>query len=375
MPERITAVGENTTLADRKRRAGQRLVVGFYGEAVTDDVRALVREIQPAGFILFARNVVEPAQVLELNRELTSLIDVSRPPILSVDQEGGRVQRIREPATRWPPMRHVGNASAEGQPDLTAEVSRVLALELRAMGFNLNFAPVADVDSNPNNPVIGDRSFGRDPKQVAREMTAFIRAHQAAGIVACAKHFPGHGDTSVDSHLDLPIVEREEPDLRQTELVPFRASVAAGVGSVMTAHVVYPAWDPDNPATMSPAIQRDILRGELGFNGLLFSDDLDMKAVRGRYDIEEQLSRSTEATVDVFLCCNTIDLQWEAYQALVKGQEDHPDFQRNTSDSVARVQALRDRFFHSQPPLPDLSLVGQESHRDLVRRIVSTGQS
>jgi beta-N-acetylhexosaminidase len=193
MGERVTAVGEMTSLADRKRRAGQRLVIGFAGPAVDDDLRRVARTIRPAGFILFGRNLVEPAQALELNRELASLCDPSVPALLSVDQEGGRVQRVRAPATVWPPMRDVGRAEDLA---LTAQVSRAMALELRAMGFNLNFAPVCDVDSNPDNPVIGDRSFGRSPQDVAQQVVAFLTAHQDAGVIACAKHFPGHGDTA-----------------------------------------------------------------------------------------------------------------------------------------------------------------------------------
>ena len=300
---RVQATGEQTSLADRKRRAGQRLVIGFAGPQVDDDLRYLVKEIQPAGFILFKRNVEDPEQVRELNRELASLVKPEYPAILSVDQEGGRVQRMRSPATVWPPMRVVGRADSDLE-----RVSKALALEVRAMGFNLNFAPVADVDSNPANPVIGDRSFGREPDEVARRVVQFIHAHQAEGVIACAKHFPGHGDTSVDSHLDLPIVEKDIPDLRRTELTPFAQAVRAGVGSVMTSHVVYPAWDEEWPATLSPRIIHGILRSELGYNGVIFSDDLEMKAVRGRYPLASQIRQTTKATVYVLLCCESPDL-------------------------------------------------------------------
>ena len=268
---RVEATGEATTLADHKVRAGQRLVIGFELPHVTDDLRKLVRELRPAGFVLFARNVVEPAQVRELNRELASLVDPRHPALLCVDQEGGRVQRVRDPATVWPPMKAVGRAR-----DLTGSLAGALGTELRAMGFNLDFAPVADVDSNPANPVIGDRSFGERPEEVARHVAAFVRGLQASGVIACAKHFPGHGDTAVDSHLALPVVEREEPDLRRTELPPVRAAVEAGVGTVMSSHVVYPTWDEDLPATLSPRVIPRLLREELGYDGVVFSDDLEI---------------------------------------------------------------------------------------------------
>ncbi len=368
MADRVSAVGEQTSLHDRKVRAGQRLVIGLAGPAVDTDLRKLIAEIRPAGFVLFARNIVEPEQVRELNRELASLVDPRRPALLTVDQEGGRVQRMRDPATVWPAMRAVGRC--EG---LTREVSRALAIELRAMGFNLNFAPVADVDSNPKNPVIGDRSFGRDPAAVAGHVVAFIEAHQAAGMVACAKHFPGHGDTSVDSHLDLPRVEREDPDLRQLELVPFRAAVAAGVGSVMTSHVVYPAWDEEWPATLTPEITRRILREELHYEGVVFSDDMEMKAVCGRYTVSQQVQRGTLASVDVFLCCKEPELQHAMFTELVQAQEEDSGHDRAAIDAVKRVDALRERFFLGRPPQPELSVLGQVEHLALAAQVRDRG--
>jgi len=365
--DRVTAVGEMTSLGDRKRRAGQRLVIGFHGQAVDDELRKLIREIRPAGFVLFARNVAEPAQVRELNRELVSLCDPHNPPLIAVDQEGGRVQRIKAPATVWPPMRVVGRAK-----NLTADVSRAMALELRAMGFNLNFAPVADVDSNPKNPVIGDRSFGNRASEVAAHVVAFTKAHQAVGVVACAKHFPGHGDTHTDSHHDLPIVEREVPQLREVELVPFRAAVQAGVGSVMTSHVVYPAWDEDWPATLSARIVPKILRKEWGYDGVVFSDDLEMKAVHGRWTPEQQVERATLAGVDLLLVCHEAPLQEAIFRELVYAQEREAKFEKATITSVARVDALRDRFFRDAP-VPDLAAVGAQAHLDLAMRVLAEG--
>jgi len=368
MADRVTAVGDTTSLADRKRRAGQRLVIGFHGHTVGDDLRNLIRDVRPAGFVLFARNVAEPAQVRELNRELNSLCDPHRPALICVDQEGGRVQRVKAPATVWPPMRVVGRAR-----NLTADVSRALALELRAMGFNVNFAPVADVDSNPKNPVIGDRSFGNRAADVAAHVVAFVKAHQAVGVAACAKHFPGHGDTHLDSHHDLPVVEREDPQLREVELVPFRAAVAAGVASVMSSHVVYPAWDEDWPATLSARVIPRLLRGEMGYDGVVFSDDLEMKAVHGRWPAEKQVERATLAGVDVLLACHEAPLQEALFRELVYAQERDAGFEKATITSVARVDALRARFFRDAPT-PDLALLGTPEHRDLALRALAEGE-
>ncbi len=352
---RVSAVGEQTSLADRKRRAGQRMLIGFAGPSVDEDLRYLVREIRPAGFVLFGRNVVEPGQVRELNRELASLVDPRYPALLAVDQEGGRVQRIREPATVWPPMREVGRGAESATPVATA-----LSRELRAMGFHLNFAPVADVDSNPKNPVIGDRSFSRSSDEVAQRVREWIEGARAEGIASCAKHFPGHGDTRTDSHVALPVVERELRQLQEVELPPFAAAVEAGCESVMTAHVVFPALDPDWPATLSERVVPTLLRDELGFDGVVFSDDMEMKAVAGRYPLSEQVRRATRATVDVFLWCNEPALQAEAYRTLVHEQETSAAVDRASRDALARLHRLRLAILGR--PQPPLEVVGCEQH-------------
>lgn len=384
MIPRVTAVGEATSLADRKRQAGQRLYIGFAGPKVDDDLRRLVREIQPAGFVLFKRNVEDPEQVRELNRELVSLSDRARPALIAVDQEGGRVQRVREPATRWPAMRALGRAQTIKRPPgppvdpaelvpLTAEVSRAMARELRAMGFHVNFAPVADVDSNPKNPIIGDRAFSDRPEDVAAHVVAFLQAHQAEGIAACAKHFPGHGDTTQDSHLHLPLIEREERDLRAVELPPFAAAVRAGVASVMTAHVLFAAFDEELPATLSPRVTRRLLRDELGYDGVVFSDDLEMKAVAGRWAPEEIVTKGTDAGVDVFLCCESPKLQLDVFEALVRGQELDLGFQRACATSARRVMSMRERFLLPLRPPLALDVVGTDAHKDLAMRVHAWG--
>jgi beta-N-acetylhexosaminidase len=367
---RVEAVGEATSLSDRKRRAGQRMIMGIPGPSVDEDTRRLIREVRPAGFILFARNVVDPDQVTDLNRELASLVDPAFPAIRSVDQEGGRVQRIRAPATVWPTMAEVGRA---GSPTAASEVATGLSRELRAMGFDLNFAPVADVHSNPKNPVIGDRSFGTDPRSVAERVAAFAAASQAEGIIACAKHFPGHGDTSVDSHLELPVVEKEDGDLRRCELVPFAEAVAAGIGAIMTSHVVYPAWDEGWPATLSQAIAPRLLRQELAFDGVLFSDDLEMKALDGRWPLEDQLRRATLASVDVFLTCNGVPMQVSTFESLVRLQEESAAQDRAASEANRRVMAMRERFFVRTRPSPGREWIGHRDHQALADRIRARG--
>lgn len=358
-------VGLTTSTADRKRRAGQRLVVGLSGPALTPEERAFIRDIRPGGFILFQRNVEEPAQVRELNRELRSRLDPATPPLRCVDQEGGRVQRVREPATVWPPMRFVGNV---GDVAFSEQVGRALGREVRAMGFDLDFAPVADVDSNPQNPIIGDRAFARHADRVGEHAAAFIRGMQSEGCIACAKHFPGHGDTATDSHLELPVVEREPPELEEVELRPFRDCVAAGVGTVMTAHVLYPAWDEEVPATMSARILDRLLRRKLGFGGVIVSDDLEMKAIRGRYPLEQQLRLASAATVDVFLVCSDLGLAHASWEALIRLQEEDRAQEDAAIDAVKRWNALRERFLKDAPEPPPLSELGNAAHAALALR-------
>ena len=362
------AMGEQTSLNWRKLRAGQRLIVGFSGSSPGPEFREFVAQARPAGFILFARNVEDPAQVAELNRELTSLLPDRYPPIISVDQEGGRVQRVR--ATRWPAARWVGNVN---DLQLSYQLGLSMADELLAMGFNVNFAPDFDVDSNPKNPVIGDRAFSASPRDVARHATTVLRAFHEAGLVGCAKHFPGHGDTIIDSHHALPVVEKELPELREVELAPFRAAIAAQVAMIMTAHVVFPDLDPDLPATMSRRIIQGLLRDELGYQGVVVSDDMEMKAVRGRYPLEMQLDLATRASVDLFLVCHELDLCWQSYETLVKLQEEDKAHDRLAEDSERRLLALRERFWIDRSDPPDLSVVGAVAHHALALRFKAEG--
>ena len=353
------AVGEQTTLADRKRWAAQRLILGFEGTAPSTEFRKFVAEAPPAGFILFARNIEEPAQVRELNRELGAMVPDHSPALLTVDQEGGRVLRVRE--TAWPAMRSLGNID-----DLSAtrRTAQTMAEELRAMGFNLDWAPCADVDSNPANPVIGDRSFSRDPEAVSRHVNAFLTGLHDAGVMGAVKHFPGHGDTNTDSHLELPVVDKDGGDLERCELVPFEAAVRHEVEIVMTAHVMFPALDESVPATMSSPILRGWLRERLGHRGVVVSDDMEMKAVRGRYPLEQQLDMACRATVDLFLMCRSLDLQVEAWETLIRLAEADPTHDRLAEDSMRRLAALRERFLLDAGPQPDLAVVGSRPNKD-----------
>jgi beta-N-acetylhexosaminidase len=235
-------------------------------------------------------------------------------------------------------MRVIGK---HDDPEFTRRVASLLGEQLGALGFNIDFAPVADVDSNPKNPVIGDRSFGRDPALVTRHARAFAEGLEEAGIVACLKHFPGHGDTALDSHFELPVVDRSTVELRQIELYPFERA-ARSAQAVMTAHVVFTALD-RAPATLSPRLI-GLLRKEFAFEGVVFSDDLEMRALSDHWPIEETAISAVEAGCDALLVCQSRAVAARAHAALVAraGQDD--EFLEKCARSVARSLALRQRF-------------------------------
>src|SRR5215813_10163892 len=258
-----------------RRQIGQLLIAGFDGHQLPTELRALAGEFGLGGVILFTRNVAEPEQVAEVAFEASRLVP-DMPLWVSIDQEGGRVARLKAPFTEWPPMATLGRS---GDPALAERFARALAAELKAVGVTLDYAPVLDVHTNPKNPVIGDRALAANAKDVARLGAAIVRALQGEGIAACGKHFPGHGDTSTDSHVELPIVEHPPERLREVEFAPFRAAIEAGVATIMTAHVLVPALDEERPASLSRTIVHDLLREELRYNGVIVSDDLEMKAL------------------------------------------------------------------------------------------------
>lgn len=342
-----------------KWQPGQLLFVGFEGLAIPPELGKQIRAGRIGGVVLFRRNIGEPEQVRTLIRQLHELAPADAPLTVAIDQEGGRVQRLRDPWTEWPPMRTLG----AGPVEQTAAFGQALALELLDVGIDLDFAPVVDVDSNPQNPVIGDRSFAADPATVSRHASAFIEAMQSAGIACCAKHFPGHGDTELDSHLALPRLNHDRERLDRIELPPFRAAIAAGVASIMTAHVLFPKLDRKRPATLSPTVM-GILRDQLGYDGLVFSDDVEMKAVADHFSVEQRSLGVLEAGVDVILACSQADLREEILAKLERA----PD--RLLENGLRRVVEFKQRF-GGTPRVVPLTEVGPPfaSHQALAEQL------
>ncbi|WP_433081042.1 glycoside hydrolase family 3 N-terminal domain-containing protein [Dactylosporangium sp. CA-052675] len=252
---------------------------GFVGKEPPPWLRRRLAE-GLGGVALFARNVVDRDQVAEL----TAALRAEKPDVIvAIDEEAGDVTRIDAyTGSPWPGNLALG---AIDDPALTREVACHLGRDLAAAGITFDYAPDADVNNDPNNPVIGSRAFGAEPERVARHTAAWITGLQEAGVAACAKHFPGHGNTSVDSHLDVPLIKAGRADLEAVELIPFRAAIAAGVQAVMSAHLRVPSLDPDLPATLSRRIMTDLLRGELGFDGLIVTDGIEMRAISDRFGL------------------------------------------------------------------------------------------
>lgn len=274
------------------------LLPGFAGTELPAWLEARLRT-GLAGVCLFGENIVSRAQV----RALTDAIRAANPrALIAIDEEGGDVTRLYY-ATGSP---YPGNAllGRIGDLGLTGEVAATVARELRAVGVNLNFAPDADINSNPDNPVIGVRSFGADPERVSAQVAAWVAAHQAEGVAVSAKHFPGHGDTAQDSHLALPVVDLPLETLRERELRPFLAAIQAGARTIMTSHVLLPQLDAERPATFSQDILDGVLRGELGFEGVIVSDALDMAGASGETGIPAAAVRAVAAGCDL-LCIGT----------------------------------------------------------------------
>ena len=349
-----------------RRQIGQLLIAGFNGYQVSAELRSLAREFGLGGVILFKRNVDEPEQVAELCFEASRLVP-DLPLWVSVDQEGGRVARLKAPFTEWPPMATLGRS---GDVALAERFARALAAELKAVGITLDYAPVLDIHTNPKNPVIGDRALAEKADEVARLGSAIVRTLQAEGIAACGKHFPGHGDTSTDSHFELPLVEHPPERLREVEFKPFRAAIDAGVATIMTAHVFVPSLDDTRPATLSKHVVTDLLRNELKYDGVILSDDLEMKAVASEYAVPQAAVLAIEAGCDgVLICSGSHDVQAAALEAIVHAVEENRLRLASVEDALRRQQRAKEKFLAapvSSRPLTGRALrsaLGRDEHR------------
>jgi beta-N-acetylhexosaminidase len=351
--------------ADPDLMAGQMTIGGFAGKTLPDPVQRALGEGRLAGVILMGRNLGTPPET----RALTDSIRAASPlpPLIMVDQEGGRVMRLPEPFTPWPSLRELGRKDESG---LARETAAAMAAELTAAGINVNLAPVLDVDSNPANPVIGDRSLGLDPERVAILGTAMIEGFRQAGLICCAKHFPGHGDAAVDSHSDLPVVDADRATLDRRELRPFEAAVHARVPMVMTAHVKYPGLDPYYPATLSHPILTQLLRLEMGFGGVILTDDLEMGALARYMPIADAAYSAVKAGADLLLSCSGLEAAEAVGKTVREGLKHGLLNMDQVMLAVRRVLALKEQYLLAAPAVaPEPAVIGCARHRQLAQRI------
>jgi beta-N-acetylhexosaminidase len=348
---------------------GELLWIGFEGTEVTDELAARLGRGEAGAVVLFKRNLRERAPgetELAAVAELNGALHAAAPGLLvCVDQEGGTVQRVRAPATVWPPM-----LSFERHDDVAAEdVGHALGVELAALGFDVDFAPVLDVHTNDANPVIGERAFARDPETAVRRALGFARGLARAGVLGCGKHFPGHGDTTTDSHLALPRIDHAMDRLEQVELLPFRCAAEAGLPMIMTAHVVFAAIDATVPATLSRAAITGVLRERLGFRGVIVSDDLDMKAIADHVGVGDAAVGAVAAGCDVLLLCRDRGHQDQAREALLRAGEG--PLRARVAEAAARVRAMKAEYARTRAaiPAPGLDVIGAAAHRGLADRL------
>ncbi|WNQ11998.1 beta-N-acetylhexosaminidase [Paenibacillus aurantius] len=324
-----------------EEKAGQLVMCGFAGTEPSEEVLRLIGERHIGGVIYFARNVRDVRQIAELSDNLQEAArQAGLPPLfVMIDQEGGMVARITEGVALMPGAMALGAGST---PEEAYESARICGEELRALGVNLNFAPVLDVNNNPRNPVIGVRSFGESPERVASYGEAALRGLQAAGVVATAKHFPGHGDTEVDSHLDLPTVPHGRERIFEVELQPFIRAIGAEVDSIMSSHVVFPAFEPQRlPVTLSHHVLTGLLREELGYEGVIFTDCMEMHAISKHYGTVEACVMAIEAGADAVLVSHSFELQTGAIDAIVEAVRSGRLTEERLDASVSRLLALK----------------------------------
>lgn len=345
----------------------QRFLVGFEGTTLPGELTAMLAG-GLAGVAIYPRNFRSLDELLALTSSIRRAA-AGQPVLIGIDQEGGTKFSLGAPFTPWPSPAELGRLS---NTSLVERVARALARELRAAGVNLDFAPMLDLATNPDSPVTRGRSFGSDPHEVARLGVAFSDGLAAEGILACAKHFPGHGDAAVDPHLDLPRFDGTRERLVQQELIPFSAAIDAGVPLIMTAHILLPQLDADRPASVSPVLLKEVLRNDLRFNGVILADDLGMGAIAKRYGPGESAVQALQAGTDIVMLCHDWSTTEPAISAVTQAFADGRFGTAPWSQSGARIATLRQCLRDLDSPAPLVETIGCPEHRALAAEARST---
>lgn len=333
-----------------EQKVGQMILAGIEGKSINETSRKMITELQVGGIILYKDNFSDINGSIKLVNELKLANKGNTAPLfISVDQEGGKVSRLPKDFAAIPSNAKVGRTD---DATIAEEMGSLLARELNTMGFNVNFAPVLDINSNPNNPVIGVRSFGNTPELVSKLGIAEMNGLRDGHVIAVVKHFPGHGDTSVDSHLDLPVVHRTTAQLEAFEWLPFRAAIEAEADAIMIAHILFPKIDPEAPASLSPVIINEQLRGTLGYDGVVITDDMTMGAIADHYGVVEASIRSVAAGSDILLIAHGYDTAKSVYDQLLQSVKDGDITESRIDESVYRILTLKHKYNLSDTQVP-----------------------
>lgn len=364
--EEIDPILEQIEGMSLEEKVGQLVTIGIEGYTMDETAMRIIKEYHVGGIILFGRNVKNPTQLLQLINSLkeeNSKKDI--PLFISVDEEGGKVSRVPSELIKIPTSREIGKRNNR---NFSYEIGNVLGTIVKAFGFNINFAPVLDIDSNPRNPVIGDRSYGPDEKIVSEVGIEVMRGLQASGVIPVVKHFPGHGDTSVDSHISLPAINKDLDSLMEFELIPFKEAIDNGADAVMIAHILFNKVDSENPSTLSKVIITDILRKKLEFDGVIFTDDLTMGAIMENYDIGEAAIKSIMAGSDILLVCHGYENSIRVLDELMKAVEDGRISEERIDESVYRVLKLKEKYKLNDNPIDSIDI---KKINDEIRAVLS----
>lgn len=337
-------------------KIGQLVVSGFYGTSLDENILKLIKEDKISGVILFNRNVKDSNTLLSLNNSLKESNKNNKLPLfISVDEEGGLVTRMPKDIKRLPTNKYIGSLNNK---DLSYKVGEILGEQLSYFGFNMNFAPVLDINSNPNNPVIGDRSFGNNKDIVSNLGTSTMKGIQSKNIISVVKHFPGHGDTSVDSHVNLPVVNYDINRLKSFEFVPFKTAIQNGADAVMVGHILLPKIDSKYPSSMSYEIVTNILRKDLGFNGLVVSDDMTMGAITENYSIEEASIKAINAGVDLLLVCQKYENTENVLKALKEAALNGTISKERLDNALYNIISIKEKYISNKEYDNDITIDG-----------------
>ncbi len=353
---------------------GQHMIIGLSGHALTSDEKDFIIKNNIGGVVLFGRNVKDPKQLHDLCTEIQSLrhkMPDKAPLFISIDMEGGRVARLKAPFTVWPPVKNIGDID---NSTLSFHFSQSLGEELNAVGINLDYAPCIDVFTNPKNTVIGDRAVSSDFNMVAKHASALVRGLIKANVIACVKHFPGHGNTLLDSHEALPIEDSDMARLEQVELQPFKKSFRSRVEMCMMSHILYPKIDPNFPASLSETMIQQVLKGHCRYRGLVITDDLGMKALTNRYSTEEIAIQALKAGNDILLYCNEPEAPMRAIDALVDATANGPLNKENLEVGYKKILQFKLEKIKNPDPMPykdALEIINSEHHKNVAQAIAT----